>query len=140
MSEYKRIKIESTQNETAELISFLNDIVESDSKYRLYNFGIVRFYGATKDYSNEKLSEAITIFTDWNLFLESIINMEQIYDIEILIDKLSQNIQRYVDEKDSYKNNQICLEFFDDGFWEITSKDYSLIKFISEKYPESEVV
>lgn len=140
MSEYKRIKIESTQNEIAELISFLNDIVELDSEYKLYNFGIVRFYGSTKDYSNEKLSEAVTIFTDWNLFLESIINMEQIYDIEVLIDKSSQNIQRYVDEKDSYKNNQICLEFFDDGFWEITSKDYSLIKFIGEKYPKSEGV
>jgi len=140
MSEYKRIKIESTQNETAELISFLNDIVELDSEYRLYNFGIVRFYGSTKDYSNEKLSEAVTIFADWNLFLESIINIEQIYDIEVLIDKSSQNIQRYVDEKDSYKNNQICLEFFDDGFWEITSKDYSLIKFIGKKYPESEVL
>ena len=140
MSEYKRIKIESTQNEIEELISFLNDIVELDSEYKLYNFGIVRFYGSTKDYSNEKLSEAVTIFADWNLFLKSIINMEQIYDIEVLIDKSSQNIQRYVDEKDSYKNNQICLEFFDDGFWEITSKDYSLIKFIGEKYPKSEAV
>ncbi|MDP9961401.1 hypothetical protein [Chryseobacterium lathyri] len=140
MSEYKKIKIKSNQSEVTELMSFLNDIVEFDSKYRSYNFGIVRFYGSTIDYSNDKLSEALTIFPDLNLFLEAIINIEQIYEIEILIDKSSQNIQRYVDEKDSYKNNQICLEFFDDGFWEITSKDYSLIKFISEKYPESEVV
>ncbi|WES98779.1 hypothetical protein P2W68_04015 [Chryseobacterium arthrosphaerae] len=140
MSEYKKIKIKSNQSEVTELMSFLNDIVEFDSKYRSYNFGIVRFYGSTIDYSNDKLSEALTIFPDLNLFLEAIINIEQIYEIEILIDKSSQNIQRYVDEKDSYKNNQICLEFFDDGFWEITSKDYSLIKFISEKYPESEAV
>ncbi len=49
-------------------MSFLNDIVEFDSKYRSYNLGIVRFYGSTIDYSNDKLSEAVTIFTDLNFF------------------------------------------------------------------------
>ncbi|MEA1851359.1 hypothetical protein U9K52_20775 [Chryseobacterium sp. MHB01] len=140
MSEYKKIKIKSNQSEVTELMSFLNDIVEFDSKYRSYNFGIVRFYGSTIDYSNDKLSEAVTIFTDLNLFLEAIINIEQIYEIEILIDNSIQNIKMYSDEIDAYKNNQICLEFFDDGFWEMTSKDYSLIKFIDRKYIKSESI
>lgn len=140
MSEYKKIKIKSNQSEVTELMSFLNDIVEFDSKYRSYNFGIVRFYGSTIDYSYDKLSEAVNIFTDLNLFLQAIINIEQIYEIEILIDNSVQNIKMYSDEIDAYKNNQISLEFFDDGFWEMTSKDYSLIEFIDRKYIKSESI
>ncbi|MGG5208689.1 hypothetical protein ACQWU4_07045 [Chryseobacterium sp. MIQD13] len=138
MLEYKRIKIASKKNETIELVSFLNDIIEFDSKFKLYNFGIVRFYGTTKDYSNENLSENINIFSDWNSFLNLIVNIDQVFEIEVLIDKTIQNIRRYSNEEDSYRNNQICLEFFDDGFWEITCKNDDLIRLMAEKYSESE--
>jgi len=140
MLEYKRIKIASKKKETIELISFLNDIIEFDSKFKLYNFGIVRFYGTTKDYSNESLSENINIFSNCDSFFKSIINIDQIFEIEVLIDKTVQNIRRYSNEEDSYKNNQICLEFFDGGFWEITCKNDSLIRIIAKKYSESEFI
>ncbi|MBT2622433.1 hypothetical protein [Chryseobacterium sp. ISL-6] len=140
MLEYKKIKIASNQSESNELISFLYDIIESNSKFEFYNFGIVRFYGITKDDSNEKLSKEINIFPNSDLFLQSINNIEQIFEIEILINDNIQSIKRYSNEEDSYKNNQICLEFFDDGFWEMTSKDYSLIDSVSKKYMGLEIL
>ncbi|WP_276878617.1 hypothetical protein [Chryseobacterium joostei] len=139
MLEYKRIKITS-QNEIIELTSFLNDIIKVDEKFKSYNFGIVRFYGITKDSSNDEVANNIKLFSDFSLLLKFINNMEQIFEIEILIDKTLENIKRYSDEVDSYSNNEICIEYFDGGFWEITSKDHSLITFINEKYFQSEII
>jgi hypothetical protein len=129
-----KIKIASIHNECKELESFLNDIVEYDLNFKLYYFGIVSFDGITKNDSYEQLSKNRNVFAGADQLLEVINNVEQIFEIEILIDDNGENIQRYSNEDDSYKNNQICLEFFDGGFWEITSKDHSLIKFISNKY------
>lgn len=36
--------------------------------------------------------------------------------------------------------NNITITLMNIGFWEITSKDHSLIKFISNKYLESEIL
>ncbi|MGE8431449.1 hypothetical protein [Chryseobacterium joostei] len=103
MLEYKRIKITS-QNEIIELTSFLNDIIKVDEKFKSYNFGIVRFYGITKDSSNDEVANNIKLFSDFSLLLKFINNMEQIFEIEILIDKTLENIKRYSDEVDSYSN------------------------------------
>ncbi|CAA7389498.1 hypothetical protein [Chryseobacterium fistulae] len=135
MKEYTTITVENSKQQVIELINFLNDIKKFNSEIISYNLGVVRFYGITKDDSNREISKNPTIFSDWNLFLELITNIEQIYEIELLIDNDKKNIQRYSNEIDAYKNNYICLEYFDGGFWEITSKDNLLIGYLAEKYP-----
>lgn len=124
----------------------LQDIFEEIHDGDLLHWSILFFDGmghlkdgkSIPDFEKEAVESDRGIFMKWdelNAFADTI---DQLFSISIIASKDFRKILRYHDKKTMYEACDIVIRMIDSSFWEVFSKDESLIHRLIAKFKDIE--
>ena len=73
------------------------------------------------------------LFISWDELNKVSLKFFDIYDVIILGCRNAELLRRYKRDQEKYETCDICIEMFDSCFWEVFSKDKSLIDRLAKK-------
>lgn len=122
----------------------LQDILEEITDGEFFYWSILFFDGmghlkngkSIAGFAKEALQSERGILTSWEELNSLADSLEQIFDILIIGCKDVNNIARYQDDKEMYETCDIVINMFDSSFWEVFSKDESLIHRLAAKFKD----
>lgn len=122
----------------------LQDILEEIDHGELFHWSILYFYGmghlkggkSIPDFEKEAINSERGILMQWDELNAFAATLDQLFGISIIGCKDLQKIVRYKDDKDMYDTCDIVIEMIDSVFWEVCSKDESLIQRLAAKFKD----
>ncbi len=142
----KGIRILDTVNKivSVELPDILEEIIDGD----LYYWSILFFYGSghlgegtsIPIFEQEAMESKNGKLIGWDDLKILANKLDEVRDILIIGSKNPKEISRYEDDQKMYESCGIVIEMIDSGFWEVFSKDETLIKKLAAKFNETKLL
>lgn len=126
------------------LIDILQEIMNEEIHYWSILFldaiGDLGDKKSIPEFENQILESEKGIFISWKELCNLAKKFEQIIDITILGCKDLESIRRYDIEQEMYESCDIVIEMVDSSYWEIFSKDKSIINRLAAKFKDTQLL
>ena len=123
----------------------LSDIFEEIQDGKEFNWSILYIDAighlkgrSISDFEDEIIESDRGLFITWDELNQLSKKLREIYGIIVLGDANKKSLRRYQEDQEMYETCDVVIEIVDSAFWQVFSKDASLIDRLSKKFKEIE--